>query len=220
MMILKMLFRINIIASFLMCVTICQVAIAQSINYKTLHSGDLIFQDLDCPLCEAIEQVTHSYKNFHFSHIGIVYIQNDSISVIEAIGNKVQLTPLYIFEKRTNKAMLVGRLKKMHQKLIPKTMSFLIQQLGVQYDEEFVYNNGKYYCSELIYDAFKYANNENSFFHLKPMTFYIPHTNKYDPIWLEYYKNIGKSIPQGMLGINPGGISKSNKIKMFNYTIL
>ena len=50
---------------------------AQNVKLKT---GDFLFQSMDCgPLCEAINEVTQGYQGKDFSHLGIVYIQNDSI---------------------------------------------------------------------------------------------------------------------------------------------
>ena len=179
----------------------------------TLKDGDLIFQDMDCgPLCDAIEAVTEGYKGNDFSHMGMVYHRNDTIFIIEAAGSAVRLTTLEKFSKNTKKAMLVGRLKNQYKKLIQPAIAFSLKQLGVAYDDEYVYDNGSYYCSELIYDAFKAANNNKPFFKLFPMTYKQPGTNEFFPAWVEYYKSINKSIPEGQPGCNPGGISTSDKI--------
>ena len=108
--------------------------------------------------------------------------------------------------------MYVARLKKQHLKLIPKAIDFSIKQLDVPYDNEYVYNNGSYYCSELLYDAFMFANNGKPFFRLYPMTYKQPGTNKFFPAWVDYYQAIGKEIPEGKPGCNPGGMSTSDKI--------
>ncbi|OIQ21674.1 MAG: hypothetical protein BM557_02430 [Flavobacterium sp. MedPE-SWcel] len=181
----------------------------------TLQDGDLIFQDMDCgPLCDAIEAVTEGHEGNDFSHMGMVYHKNDTIYIIEAAGSAVRLTTLTEFSKNTSKPMYIGRLKKEHRKLIPKAISFSLQQMGVPYDEEYVYDNGSYYCSELIYDAFLFANNNKAFFTLYPMTYKQPNTNEFFPAWIKYYKSINKKIPEGLLGCNPGGISTSNKIEI------
>lgn len=178
-----------------------------------LKDGDLLFQDLDCgPLCDAIEAVTQGYKGKDFSHMGMVVHRNDSIFIIEAAGSAVRLTPLEKFSKNTKKQMLIGRLKKKYQPLIPQAISFSLRQVGVPYDQEYIYDNGSYYCSELIYDAFKSANHKKPFFELFPMTYKQPGTNEFFPAWVDYYKNIGKDIPEGKPGCNPGGMSTSDKI--------
>ena len=178
-----------------------------------LKDGDLIFQDMDCgPLCDAIEAVTEGHNGADYSHMGLVYHRNDTLYIIEAAGSAVRLSTLENFSKNTSKPMLVGRLKKEYQELIPTAISFSLKQMGVPYDDEYVYDNGSYYCSELIYDAFKEANNGKPFFKLYPMTYKEPGTNAFFPAWVDYYKTINKPIPEGLPGCNPGGISTSNKI--------
>ncbi|MDK2772308.1 YiiX/YebB-like N1pC/P60 family cysteine hydrolase [Flavobacterium haoranii] len=187
------------------------IVLAQKIELKT---GDLIFQSMNCgELCEAINQVTEGYKGIDFNHMGMVVIENDSVFVLEASGNSVKLTPYQTFTSYTDLPMYVGRVKKRFKKLIPEAVSFGKNQLGVPYDNEYIYNNGKYYCSELIYDCFKEANKE-PFFVLYPMTFKAPNSKEFFNVWAEYYKNLNIEIPEGQLGCNPGGISTSKKIKI------
>lgn len=184
----------------------------------TLKDGDLLFQDMDCgPLCDAIEAVTEGYKGNDFSHMGMVYHHNDTIYIIEAAGNAVCLSTLEKFSKNTRKPMLIGRLKKQYTKLIPQAIDFSLKQLDVPYDDEYVYDNGSYYCSELIYDAFMFANGGKPFFTLFPMTYKQPGTNEFFPAWVDYYKTIGKEIPEGKPGCNPGGISTSDKIEIVGW---
>ena len=181
----------------------------------TLQDGDLLFQDMDCgPLCDAIEAVTEGYRGNDFSHMGMVYHRNDTIYIIEAAGKAVRLTPIEKFSIYTNKPMLIGRLKQQYQNLIAPAIAFSVQQIGVPYDDEYVYNNGSYYCSELIYDAFLFANGGRPFFMLYPMTYKQPGTDDFFPVWVQYYKDLGKPIPEGLPGCNPGGISTSGKIEI------
>ncbi len=201
---------------FLLC-SLQQAVLAQLPNNIKLQSGDFIFQDLDCgPLCDAIEQVTQSYAGHHFSHIGLVYLKGDTTYIIEAIGKEVQLTPLVKFSARTKNKMYIGRVKKRYKAVAKKAIQFALKQIGVPYDDEFLYNNGKYYCSELIYDAFKWANSNNDFFVLQPMTFKQPNSDQFFPVWVAYYKKLGVPIPEAAAGINPGGISTSDKIEILN----
>lgn len=179
-----------------------------------LQDGDLIFQSMHCgELCDAINQVTEGYKGIDFNHMGMVVFQNDSIFVLEASGKEVKLTPYETFASYTNLPMYVGRVKKRYQKLIPDAIEFGLQNIGVPYDDEYLYNNGKYYCSELIYDCFL-ASYKKPFFKLKPMTFIAPKSKEFFKAWQDYYNNLNTEIPEGKLGCNPGGISKSKKIKI------
>lgn len=182
------------------------------------QSGDILFQDLDCgELCEAIEKVTHGMDGKSFSHIGLVFLRHDSVFVMEAIGKDVHLTPIEQFMGRSRDAaghqkIVVGRLKTPFQHLHKKALQFAMAQIGTPYDNVFLYQNGKYYCSELIYDAYQYANHNQPFFQLEPMTFKDPATGKTFPAWVRYYEELKMPIPEGKPGCNPAGISRSDKI--------
>ena len=201
-----------------------------------LKVGDILFQDLDSsPLCDAIELVTPGYKNGNFSHVGIIieggipfctnsdsrfeekyfYNLNEDFKVLEALPGGVQITSIDSFLNRSydiNKKpkVIVGRLKLKHQYTLKDAIPFLKSKIGIGYDEVFLLNNEKYYCSELIYEAFK----RDSIFRLRPMTFLNPEDKDTLPIWKEYYSDLNIKIPQNELGINPGIISISNKIEI------
>lgn len=178
-----------------------------------LKSGDLIFQHLACgPLCEAIDAVTQGYQGQKFNHMGMVYLRNDTTYIIEASGKDVHLSRLDVFLSKSSSPHYVGRLKKKYKNLIRRALTFCIHQFGVAYDDEYLYDNGKYYCSELIYDGFKYANEDKPFFELFPMTYKQPGSSSYFPAWQAYFDKLGMPVPEGKPGCNPGGISLSDKI--------
>ena len=74
---------------------------------------------------------------------------------------------VYQKDKNQNPKVIVGRLNDEYKHTIPTAVQFAKKQIGVDYDEIFILNNDKYYCSELIYEAFA----KDSIFQLKPMTF-------------------------------------------------
>ena len=105
------------------------------------------------------------------------------------------------------------QLKKLPRKT--KLWSFdvyyvLNNKLNIEYDNEFLMNNNKYYCSELIYEAFQ----NDSIFKLRPMTFLHPETKDTLEEWKKYYSEIGVEIPENKLGINPGIMSLSERIEI------
>ena len=204
-----------------------------------LKVGDILFQDLDSsPLCDAIELVTPGYKNGNFSHVGIIieggipfctnsdsrfeekyfYNLNEDFKVLEALPGGVQITSIDSFLNRSydinkNPKVIVGRLKLEHQYALKDAIPFLKSRIGIGYDEVFLLNNEKYYCSELIYDAFE----KDSIFRLQPMTFLHPETKDTLPIWKKYYSDLKVKIPQNKLGINPGIMSLSDKIEIVHF---
>ena len=216
----------------LFLVNIIELSFSQEFNQKysnfNLQTGDLLFQDLDCgSFCDAIEKVTCGYNGAKFSHIGIAAF--DSIThnfvVIEAVSPRVKKTPLDTFlsrscDKNNNPKVVVGRLKDKYRYLIPLAIAKARKLIGKQYDNVFDIHNDKYYCSELIYQIFYLANNNKPVFQLQPMTFNDPDTRKYFKIWVDYFNNLKIPIPEGKLGINPGSISRSDKINIiFEYGI-
>ena len=210
---------------FFICFTSCN---SSDNNDFQLQIGDILFQDLDSsPLCDAIEIVTPGYNNNNFSHIGIIvelgdpncinpnYIYEDNIRVLEAIPNKVTTTRLDSFlnisiDSNKKPKVIVGRLKKRYQYSILDAVKFLKNKIGTEYDDYFIKDNNKYYCSELIYEAFE----KDSVFRLYPMTFIDPITNNTMNLWQEYYNELETKIPEGEPGINPGIMSISQNIKI------
>lgn len=200
----------NIYLIFLLACTTLLVSGQEKIKLK---AGDLIFQNLACgPLCDAINAVTQGYRGNKFSHMGMVYLRNDSVLIIEASGKDVHLTPLSKFLSKSAFPHYVGRLKPAYRSLIPSALSFSMQQMGTPYDDQYLYGNGKYYCSELIYDSFKAANQDKPFFQLFPMTYKEPGSHQFFPVWKAYFDHLGMEVPEGKPGCNPGGISLSDKI--------
>ncbi len=181
-----------------------------------MKEGDLLFQDLDSsPVCDAIELVTTGYNGANLSHIGLVVSDNDTLKILEAIPPKVILTKLddflnRSFDKNGNPKIIVGRLKKDFSYIVANAISFSKSQLNTEYDNVFLMNNDKYYCSELIYEAFL----NDSIFNLQPMTFLHPETKDTLAVWKEYYSELKAEIPQNKLGINPGIMSLSKKIEI------
>ncbi|MBL7136990.1 MAG: hypothetical protein ISS81_10460 [Candidatus Marinimicrobia bacterium] len=189
-----------------------------------LRQGDLLFQDLDCgPFCDAIEKVTQGYNGANFSHIGIV--AGDSIEnfvVIEAQPTGVDTTHLEVFLRHSldlsgQPKVVVGRLKQKYRNLIPSAIGKAYSLIGKPYDKVFDINNDAYYCSELIYEIFLFANNGKPIFKLQPMTFKDPATDNTFPVWKEYFSELEVSIPEGEPGINPGSISYSSIINIVHY---
>lgn len=189
-----------------------------------LKAGDLLFQDIDCgPFCESIETVTSGIDGAEFSHVGLVVPnQQKDLVVIEAVSAGVVETPLDSFFMRSfdannNSKVVVGRMKAAHAHLIPKAINFAKTKLGVAYDAVFDIANEQYYCSELIYYAFKEANNDQPIFQLQPMTYKDPATQCIFPIWETYFNDLNVPIPEGEAGLNPGGMSTSPYIDLVHF---
>lgn len=187
-----------------------------------LQEGDLLFQDSDCGVfCDAIESVTSGYQKASLSHVGIVVSEKGVLKVVEAISDGVVYTEIDSFLNRSYDEqgfpkVIVGRLKPEFSTLMNKAVKFVKSKIGLSYDDVFSLDNGKFYCSELLYEAFKYANNGKEIFQLFPMTFVDPETKLTFESWTNYFNDLNVEIPEGKPGLNPGGLSRSEYIDIIH----
>lgn len=120
--------------------------------------GDMIFQSLPfAELTEVIEGVTNS----PYSHVGVIVEIGKSWYVREALG-EVKDTPLYLWILRGREdSFSVYRLKSEYQKHIKSMIVESEKFLGKPYDFLYELDDGKIYCSELIFKSYKQVTNEN-----------------------------------------------------------
>lgn len=189
-----------------------------------LQNGDLIFQEA----CEGntdntIKEVTSSIGDYKFTHVGIVYVdERDSVYVLEATRPKVVLSPLreYLYPSKAKGCYpksVVGRLKLQYQHCIPNALAEGLTLIGKDYDDGFILDNDKYYCSELIYEILLKGNNGEVVFPLNVMTFKSPKTGEITEDWVEYFGKYNLPVPEGEPGINPGAMSCSDVIDIVHY---
>ncbi|MBO4805415.1 MAG: hypothetical protein J5554_05185 [Paludibacteraceae bacterium] len=114
----------------------------QQRGYK---EGDILFQVSKSHQSPLIQKATGS----KWSHCGVVVEKNKKMYVLEA-SKVVKLTPLQEWIKRGKD----GKVKKMRVKREPVKIKYK-KYLGKPYDLAFKFDNGKWYCSELIYDIYK-----------------------------------------------------------------
>ena len=189
-----------------------------------IKRGDLLFQDSDCGApCDAIEKVTTGYRGASLSHIGIAEKDsNEQWIVIEAISEGVVKTPLKAFLNRSHDAegnpkVIAGRLVEKHQSLIPDALKESEKLIGSPYDDVYQIGDDHYYCSELIYEIFKKANDGEPVFELYPMTFIDPDTGETFPAWVDYFRELNVAIPEGEPGLNPSSISRSPVVRIVHH---
>lgn len=194
-------------------------SLAQNEEYKT---GDLIFQvNKISDFSQAIAETT-SGKDYNYTHVGIIYIENDSAFVLEATRPEVTKTPILEFINNSETIdnhyiAMVARVKSPYRQYIPTAISFAKSALKKPYDDFFIPNNNEYYCSELVYEAFRKENGEY-IFEAEPMTF-KDNDGNFHKFWIQHYQESNISIPEGVLGSNPGDLSKSRKLRIIQVLI-
>ncbi|MCK9160148.1 MAG: hypothetical protein M0P00_06615 [Bacteroidaceae bacterium] len=185
----------------------------------SIKTGDLLFQEHkpDSSISSAVVAATRSIDQYHFSHVGVAFRDKDSIYVFEAVSSGVRETPLHEFLAKSATenhvpVVVVGRVKKKYSEAIAYAIPQIKTLIGKPYDNEFLPDNDKYYCSELVYETFRI--NGKPIFKASPMSFKDLRTGKISPLWKAFFKKIGKPIPEGVLGTNPGDMSKSKEINI------
>lgn len=178
-----------------------------------LQTGDLLFRGtLSSGLSQAIDQVTQTEKQTHFSHVGLVVLERDSVFILHAspTGGTCRVTLDEFSHPEGDSVHVVAyRLQEQWQNVIPQAIKKAYGLLGKPYNFSYILSDSSHYCSEFIYRAFA----EDSIFKLNPMTFKDPDTGEYLPAWIKYYKNQGLEIPERMPGCNPNEMAASEKLE-------
>lgn len=193
---------------FLFFLLRCLTAVQPDQPLTRLQQGDLAFQNLTCgELCQSILAVTPCQAGKTFNHCGIVQLTDTGIFVLEAIGEKVQRTPLKTFLQRNANPVAFARLSG-KSAVAARAVDCAVTFLGRPYDDAFLPGDSALYCSELIWEC--YAESGKKLFHLQPMTFKAPGTDSTFAGWKNYYQSLGRSVPEGVPGINPCGIANES----------
>ena len=118
---------------------------AQTASIKSVKEGDVIFQTSKSQQSPLIQIATRS----KITHCGIIIMKDGKPYVLETLKTLV-VTPLDKFIARGEGGKYwLKRSNKENIKI--KYGSYL----GKPYDLAFKFDNGKFYCSELIYDIYK-----------------------------------------------------------------
>jgi hypothetical protein len=178
-----------------------------------LHSGDLLFRGASSEhISEAIDKVTQTVAETHFSHVGMVEVLDSGVYVLHAspVGGTCEVSiKAFLHPSEDSVTVIAYRLKDPWKKTIPGAIKKAKQMLGKPYNFSYIMSDNAHYCSEFVYLAFA----KDSVFKLEPMTFKNPTTHDFFPTWIDYYKKMGIEIPEGLPGCNPNGLAASNKLE-------
>lgn len=129
---------------------------SSAVSSVELKEGDIVFQTSKSSQSTAIQQATHS----PYSHVGILFNQNESWCVLEAIG-PVKYTPLKKWlANGIGTHYTIKRLKD-SQALTKQSLEKLRLEgdrlVSKPYDPYFGWSDDKLYCSELVWKIYKNA---------------------------------------------------------------
>ena len=117
---------------------------SQSGNHSELKEGDVVFQISKSKQSPLIAAATGS----QWTHCGVIVMKKGEPYVLEA-SSVVKLTPWEQWKQRGKGG--ITSMKRYTDKPVKIRYS---QYLGKPYDLAFKFDNGKWYCSELVYDIY------------------------------------------------------------------
>ncbi|WP_029059890.1 YiiX/YebB-like N1pC/P60 family cysteine hydrolase [Stappia stellulata] len=184
-----------------------------------MQDGDLAFSVIGSA-DNAISAVTSGYRGARVNHMGVVVATHHGTFVLEAFPPEVRLTKFEVFSRRSQTEngeprLLFGRLKAPHRHLIDDALRYGIEQRNIPYDQLYLTGEGALYCSELVVDMFRHANEGTPFFPERPMSFRDSTTGEIHTDWVAYYAYFGMTVPSGEPGSNPGDISKDPRLEIY-----
>ncbi len=189
-----------------------------------LQTGDLLFQCGTGAMTEAITDATGRSERLNFTHVGIaLHIPTNGThprpgcatdSVLEATTEGgVQIVSLEKFLARSARiddqpAVIAMR---MHDTTgVAASVERARKALGASYDYSFRPDNGRYYCSELVYETYLRPDGTH-YFTTRPMNFRAP-DGTMPRYWQELFERLGEPIPEGVPGTNPNDLSQEESL--------
>ena len=175
-----------------------------------LRSGDLLFLGNDLwyrtEMDKAIEASTGNY-----THVAMMEVDSLGVEWI------IEATPRDGVERKTfdrfleeNHLHMFGTLS-IFRLAVPFDTAAVVARahsfLGQAYDDCFLPNNGKMYCSELIYECFLDTAGKH-LFEAKPMN-WRDAEGQLPKYWKEHFRKLGMKVPEGVPGTNPTDLSRS-----------
>ena len=175
--------------------------------------GDLLFVvgEESSEFSEAITRSTAHHEVLKFDHVAIVDVVGDSACVVEASSRGgVVVTPWSEFMESAK--MTDGRVGVVVKRVnvavdVDAAVKIARAHLGEEYDWSFRPDNGKMYCSELVYESYL-DNNGQHLFDANPMSFRDAEGNL-PQFWIDLYSRLGEEVPEGVDGTNPTEMSQS-----------
>lgn len=196
------------------------------------ENGDLIFQTAGISAAsQAIASATAQHDSIQYDHVGIIEVSGGQIFVIEAtgrrgvvrtpwdeflssapsVGGKPGVTVKRVVLPEENQRRQSAKNSREKRVLAGMAVRRAASFLGQEYDWYYLPDNGKLYCSELVYEAWLDAAG-NHIFETKPMNFRDSDGNM-PQYWTELFSRLGEPVPEGIPGTNPNDMSKSPALK-------
>lgn len=176
-----------------------------------LRTGDLLFQvNEPSEMTEAITDASAPHDRHKISHVAIFQQAGDRRLVIEATGRggvrKVTLEEFLRSSARIEGRPGVLAMRVRAEFPVGEAIRRAEVHLGEPYDYSYLPDNGRMYCSELVYESYR-REDGTPLFTARPMNFRNAEGELPD-FWIELFEQLGEPIPEGIPGTNPADMAK------------
>lgn len=175
------------------------------------QEGDLLFRVAGTSAASrAIADATAWRDSVRFSHVAIVATENGKPYIIEASGRE-GVTRTEWDDFMTSSPQIGGKAGVVAMRVTAdfsasKAIERAKGHMGEEYDLHYLPNNGKMYCSELVYECFL-KDDGTPLFSAAPMNFRDSNGDM-PRFWIELFEKLNEPIPEGVKGTNPNDMSK------------
>ncbi|WOB28508.1 MULTISPECIES: YiiX/YebB-like N1pC/P60 family cysteine hydrolase [Xanthomonas] len=181
---------------------------------RKVHDGDLLFVTAArTGLSGAIDDATATQGEPSFDHVALVAHAGNTGVVLHSDEQGSREQPLQSFiDEATAKQrqIVVYRLTPAHRPAIADAIAQARRMLGKPYNQTYVQDDNRYYCSDFIERAFR----AHQVFALQPMNFKNLQTGNVSPYWTDFYRSRGMAVPQGLPGTNPNDMAKAAALRI------
>jgi len=204
----KRLWPLIIVVGFCMAVCLMIWGCRRSQSYMP-RNGDLIFQVSASSQSRAIQLATGS----KYSHMGIVYLDEQEPVVLEAVG-PVRILPLEQWiAQGVDGHYAVKRLKRAEAVLTPKTLVAMRETgrelIGKGYDWAFEWSDDRMYCSELVWKIYKRGAGIAIGPRRRMREFDLSHP----AVKAKLRERYGDAVPRDEWAVSPGDIFASERLE-------
>lgn len=180
-----------------------------------LQTGDLLFQaGKQTEMAGAITAATGHAEALNYTHVGIAVCAPGADSVLEATTGGVCIVPLERFladagDEEDRPLVVAMRLRDTSG--LAASVLRARRCLGLPYDYSFRPDNGRLYCSELVWESYRRADGSR-IFPARPMNFRAA-DGTLPRYWVELFEKLGEPIPEGEPGTNPNEMARDPQLR-------
>lgn len=178
------------------------------------RSGDLVFCVAGTEgMSSAVAASTAWGDSVKFDHVAIVAVNEGIPYIIEATSSAgVRCIPWEEFLETSSGGGRRGAVVMRVNTEFPldKAIDRAMECIGQEYDWHFLPDNGKLYCSELVWECYRWDDGSR-LFSASPMNFRDSEGNMPE-FWTALFEKFGEPVPEGVPGTNPNDMSKSPEL--------